>query len=68
VSGDPEQEYFGDGMVENIFTGLSRFHWLFGIARNSSFTYKDKCAGRNRAEAATSGNRTCGVDLTSDQG
>jgi len=40
LSGDPEQEYFADGMVEDIITGLSRFRWLFVIARNSSFTYK----------------------------
>src|SRR6266436_5047309 len=40
ISGDPEQEYFADGMVEEIITALSRIHWLFVIARNSSFTYK----------------------------
>jgi adenylate cyclase len=40
LSGDPEQEYFGDGMVEEIITALSRIRWLFVIARNSSFTYK----------------------------
>src|SRR5207245_3990631 len=40
MSGDPEQEYFADGMVEEIITGLSRIRWLFVIARNSSFTYK----------------------------
>jgi adenylate cyclase len=39
-SGDPEQEYFADGMVEEIITALSRFKWLFVIARNSSFTFK----------------------------
>jgi adenylate cyclase len=37
ISGDPEQEYFADGMVEEIITGLSRIRWLFVIARNSSF-------------------------------
>jgi adenylate cyclase len=42
MSGDPEQEYFTDGMVEEIITGLSRMHWLFVIARNSSFAYKGK--------------------------
>jgi len=42
MSGDPEQEYFADGMVEDIITGLSRFRWLFVIARNSSFTYKGR--------------------------
>ncbi len=42
MSGDPEQEYFADGMVEEIITGLSRIKWLFVIARNSSFVYKGK--------------------------
>ncbi len=40
MSGDAEQEYFADGMVEEIITALSRIRWLFVIARNSSFTYK----------------------------
>jgi TolB-like protein/class 3 adenylate cyclase/tetratricopeptide (TPR) repeat protein len=40
MSGDPAQEYFADGMVEEITTALSRIRWLFVIARNSSFTYK----------------------------
>jgi adenylate cyclase len=40
ISGDPEQEYFVDGMVEEIITALSRIRWLFVIARHSSFTYK----------------------------
>ncbi len=43
LSGDPEQEYFADGVVEDIITALSRVGWFFVIARNSSFTYK----GRN---------------------
>ena len=42
MSGDPEQEYFVDGLVEDIITGLSRFKSLFVIARNSSFAYKGK--------------------------
>jgi TolB-like protein/tetratricopeptide (TPR) repeat protein len=42
MSGDPEQEYFVDGMVEEIITALSRIRWLFVLARNSSFTYKGK--------------------------
>jgi adenylate cyclase len=42
MSGDPEQEYFADGIVEDIITALSRVGWLFVIARNSSFTYKGK--------------------------
>jgi adenylate cyclase len=40
MSGDPEQEYFADGISEDIITGLSKLRWFFVIARNSSFTYK----------------------------
>src|SRR5262245_43694510 len=40
MSGDPEQEYFADGIVEDVITALSRIRWLFVIARNSSFVYK----------------------------
>jgi TolB-like protein len=52
LSGDPEQEYFADGMVEDIIAGLSRIKWLFVIARHSSFTYKGmavdvRCVGRD---------------------
>src|SRR5580692_3383764 len=42
MSGDPEQEYFVDGVVDDIVTGLSRIKWLFVIARNSSFTFKGR--------------------------
>jgi TolB-like protein/Tfp pilus assembly protein PilF len=42
LSGDPEQGYFADGIVDDIITGLSRIKWLFVIARNSSFTYRDR--------------------------
>ena len=42
ISGDPEQEYFAEGMVEEIITALSRFKWLFVIARNSSSTFKGR--------------------------
>jgi TolB-like protein/Flp pilus assembly protein TadD len=42
MSGDPEQEYFADGMVEEIITGLSRIKWLSVVSRNSSFIYKNK--------------------------
>ena len=42
MSDDPEQEYFADGMVDEIITALSRIRWLFVIARNSSFTYKSQ--------------------------
>ena len=42
MSGDPEQEYFSDGLTEEIITGLSKIHGMFVIARNSTFTYKDK--------------------------
>ena len=45
MSGDPEQEYFADGMVEEIITALSRIRWLFVIARNSSSTYKGRSVG-----------------------
>jgi TolB-like protein len=45
MSGDPEQDYFADGMVEEIITALSRLRWLFVIARNSSFTYKGRAVG-----------------------
>jgi adenylate cyclase len=53
MSGDPEQEYFVDGMVEEIITALSRIRWLFVIARNSTFAYKGqnidvKQVGRER--------------------
>jgi TolB-like protein len=42
LSGDPEQEYFADGMVDDIITGLARINWLFVIARNSTFAYKGR--------------------------
>jgi adenylate cyclase len=42
MSGDPEQEYFSDGITEDVITALSRFRWFFVIARNSTFTYKGK--------------------------
>jgi TolB-like protein/Flp pilus assembly protein TadD len=42
MSGDPEQEYFADGIAEDILTGLSKLRWFFVIARNSSFVYKGK--------------------------
>src|SRR5271166_2453122 len=48
MSGDPEQDYFADGMVEDIITGLSRIKWLFVVARNSSFTYKGQAVSVNR--------------------
>ncbi|HVR42357.1 MAG TPA: protein kinase [Thermoanaerobaculia bacterium] len=52
LSGDPEQEYFADGIVEEIITGLSRIKWLLVISRNSTFSYKGKpidvkAVGRN---------------------
>jgi adenylate cyclase len=49
MSGDPEQDYFADGMVEDIITGLSRIKWLFVIARNSSFAYKGKAVDVKQA-------------------
>jgi TolB-like protein len=42
LSGDPEQNYFADGIVDDIITGLARINWLFVIARNSTFTYKGR--------------------------
>ena len=48
MSGDPEQEYFADGMVEEIITALSRLNWLFVIARNSTFTYKGQAVDIRR--------------------
>ena len=44
LSGDPEQEYSADGMVEEIITALSHIRWLFVVARTSSFSYKDQAA------------------------
>lgn len=55
LSGDPEQDYFADGMVEDIITALSHIRWLFVIARNSSFAY------RGRAENVTEVGRALGV-------
>jgi len=48
LTGDPEQEYFADGMVEEVITTLSRVRWLFVIARNSSFAYKGQPADVKR--------------------
>jgi TolB-like protein len=55
LSGDPTQDYFADGMVDDIITGLSRINWLFVIARNSTFTYK------GRAVSVTQVGRELGV-------
>jgi adenylate cyclase len=55
MSGDPEQEFFADGMAEDIITALSHYRWFFVIARNSSFTYK------NRAVDVTQVARELGV-------
>ncbi|MCS3763166.1 adenylate/guanylate cyclase domain-containing protein [Bradyrhizobium centrosematis] len=49
MSSDPEQEYFADGIVEDIITALSRYHGLFVIARNSSFAYKGQAVDIKRA-------------------
>src|SRR5262245_29402421 len=48
MSGDPEQEYFDDGISEDVITGLSKLRWFFVIARNSSFTYKSKAVDVKR--------------------
>jgi adenylate cyclase len=49
LSGDPEQEYFADGVSEDIITALSKLRWFFVIARNSAFTYKGKAVDVKRA-------------------
>ena len=49
MSGDPEQEYFAEGMVEDVITGLSRIKWLFVIARNSSAVYKGRAVDASKA-------------------
>ncbi|MDP6690364.1 MAG: hypothetical protein QF384_12785, partial [Alphaproteobacteria bacterium] len=49
MSGDPEQEYFADGIAEDIITALSRFHQFHVIARNSSFTYKGQAVNIGQA-------------------
>ena len=49
MSGDPEQEYFADGISEDIITGLSKLRWFFVIARNSTFAYKGKAVDVKRA-------------------
>jgi TolB-like protein len=54
MSGDPEQEYFADGIVEDIITGLSRIKWLFVTARNSSFFSQGK-SSRPKADRARTG-------------
>ncbi|TJV70014.1 MAG: CadC-family transcriptional regulator [Mesorhizobium sp.] len=51
LSGDPAQDYFADGMVDEIITALSRMRWLFVIARNSSFAYKEQADSVKRAGA-----------------
>jgi len=48
ISADPKQDYFADGVVEDIITALSRFKLLFVIARNSSFTYKGRLSTSSR--------------------
>ena len=49
MSGDPEQDYFADGMVEEIITALSKTSWLMVIARNSTFTYKGRAVDVKQA-------------------
>ncbi len=51
LSGDPEQEYFSDGITEDIITALSRLKWFFVIARNSSFTYKGRSVDEKQVAA-----------------
>ena len=54
MSGDPEQEYFAGGIVEDIITALSRFKSLFVIARNSSFTFPERSISRKSGEGSAS--------------
>jgi TolB-like protein len=57
MSGDPEQDYFADGIVDDIITALTRMRWFFVIARNSSFTYKGRAVYQQEAAV-------CGYRLT----
>ena len=59
MSGDPEQEYFADGVTEDLITALSRFGWFFVIARNSSFAYKGQVAGHPRGGPRAGRALTC---------
>jgi adenylate cyclase len=74
MSDDPGQEYFADGMVEEIITALSQIRWLFVIARNSTFTYKGRAvdvkAGRPRSGRAlrAGGQRAQGARSRSHRG
>ena len=53
MSGDPEQEFFADGIAEDIITSLSKSRSLFVIARNSSFTYKGKAVATEKSAASS---------------
>ncbi|WP_210164194.1 winged helix-turn-helix domain-containing protein [Bradyrhizobium sp. Ec3.3] len=53
LSGEREQEYLADGITEDIITALTRFRWLFVIARNSSFAYKHKLLDANRSRKSS---------------
>ena len=55
MSGNPEQEYFSDGMTENLITDLSQLSGLFVIARNSTFTYKGKAVKVQEVEQGAGG-------------
>jgi len=48
MSGDPDQDYFADGITEDIITALSKFRWFFVIARNSTFVYKGRATDVGR--------------------
>ena len=58
MSGDPEQEYFSDGITEDIITDLARFRGLFVVGRNTSFTYKGKSPQLQQV-AADLGSNSC---------
>ena len=58
MSGDPDQEHFADGISEDLITGLAHIRWLFVIARNSTFVYKQRAVNVNQV-ARTLGCATC---------
>ena len=59
MSGDPEQDYFADGIVEDIITALSRFNSFAVVARNSSFVYKGRAVDVRQVREGSSASATC---------
>jgi hypothetical protein len=66
LTGDPEQEYFVDGVTDCLTTDLSRISGSFVIARNTAFTYKGKPFEVKQIGRELSGSRRCGVDQSED--